>query len=47
MKRLVFTLYFWLKKLIGIINDKNDNKYNNAIQEETTPATQDQIKFEK
>ena len=30
MKLLLFTLYFWLKKLCGINNDKNDNKYNTA-----------------
>ena len=30
MKLLVFTPYFFLKKLRGINNDKNDNKYNNT-----------------
>ena len=30
MKLLVFTLYFWFKRLHGINNDKNDNKYNNT-----------------
>ena len=30
MKLLVFTLYFCLKKLRVINNDKNDSKYNNT-----------------
>ena len=28
MKMLVFTLHFWLKRLRGTNNNKNDNKYN-------------------
>ena len=30
MKLLSFTLHFWLKRLRGKNNDKNDNKYNNT-----------------
>ena len=30
IKLLVFTLYFWLKRLHGINNDKTDKKYNNT-----------------
>ena len=44
---LVFTVHFWLKRLCGINNDKNDNKYITQIQEKTTNATQDKIEFEK
>ena len=47
MKLLVFTLYFWFKRLRGINNDKNDNKYITQIREKTTNATHDQIEFER
>ena len=30
MKLLVFTLYFWLKRLRGTNNGKNDTKHNNT-----------------
>ena len=30
MKLLVFTPHFWVTRLSGINNDKNDNKYNNT-----------------
>ena len=46
MKVLVFTLHFWLNRLCGLNNDKNDNKYNNTNTNKTTNETQDQIEFE-
>ena len=47
--KVVFTLNFWLKRLGGINNDKNDNKHNTVTQilEKTTNATQNQIEFER
>ena len=43
MKRLVFTLHFWLKRLCGI---KMIINAITQIQEKTTNTTQDQTEFE-
>ena len=47
MKLLVFILHFWLKRLRGINNDKNDNECNDKVRDKTTNATQDQMEFER
>ena len=43
MKRLVFTLHFWLKRLCGI---KMIINTITQTQEKTTNATHDQTEFE-
>ena len=45
---LVFSPHFWVWRLRGINNAKNDNKYNNTIiSTNATNATQDQEEFER
>ena len=40
MKLLEFTLNFWLKRLRGINNNKNDKNTITQIRDKTTNATQ-------
>ena len=48
MELLVFSPHFWVWRLRGINNAKNDNKYNNTIiSTNATNATQDQEEFER